>query len=373
MMKRYILFALALFLFAACSQQPTAVIEASIEGADQTQIVLRKLNFSKIQTIDTIQTAPDGTFTYKVKLSGANPGFYYLYHEGTKLASMVLLPKDKVIINADLNGNFTIEGSEESLLLQAIDTEFLKTSAQLSKLADKGLDGEDVGRDMGKAYIEYRKTALKHIFSNPHSITAATTLFQRFNENLPVFGEINDMFIFRQVYDSLKSVYPQSEYVVALKDEILARERTFELGEKLADAKEALFPDLEMPDNKGEMRLLSDFSGKVIILSFWSVAQDAHKMFNNDLVELYQKYHSDGLEVYQISLDIDKASWASIVRSQQLPWTSVNDGNGINSPAMSAYNVTQIPTFFVIGRDGAIAGKNLFEKKELEKVIKAQL
>jgi peroxiredoxin len=372
-MNRFFSFAFALLLFAACSQQPTAVIEASIEGADQAQIVLQKLNFSKIQVVDTIKTAPDGSFTYKVKLSSTSPGFYYLYHEGTKLASMVLLPKDKVTINADLNGNFTVTGSEESLLLQAIDKEFLKTSAQLSDLAGKSVDGEDVGLDMGRTYIEYRKTALKHIFGNPHSITAATTLFQRFNDNLPVFGEISDFFIFKQVYDSLKTVYPQSEYVLALKDEITARERAFELTNKLSNVQEALFPDLEMPDNNGDMKRLSDFTGNVIILSFWSVAQDAHKMFNNDLAELYQKYHSEGLEVYQVSLDIDKASWASIVRSQQLPWTSVNDGNGINSPSMTAYNITQIPTFFVIGRDGTIAGKDLFEKDKLEKVIKAQL
>ncbi len=372
-MKRYFSIALAALLFAACSQQPTAVIEASIEGADKAQIVLRKLNFSKIQVVDTITTAPDGSFTYKVKLSGTSPGFYYLYYEGTKLASMVLLPKDKVMLNADLEGNFTVTGSEESLLLQAIDQEFLKTSAQLSELADKSLSGEDVGLDMGKTYIEYRKTALKHIFGHPNSITAATTLFQRFNDNLPVFGEVSDFFIFKQVYDSLKVVYPHSEYVLALKDEIAARERAFELSNKFSNAKEALFPDLEMPDNNGEMKRLSDFTGKVIILSFWSVAQDAHKMFNNDLAELYQKYNSKGLEVYQVSLDIDKASWASIVRSQQLPWTSVNDGNGISSPAMTAYNITQLPTFFIIGRDGTIAGKDLFEKDELEKVIKAQL
>jgi len=372
-MKRFCSFAFALLLFAACSQRPTAVIEASIEGADEVQIVLQKLNFSKIQAVDTIKTAPDGSFKYKVKLPSTSPGFYYLYYEGTKLASMVLLPKDKVTIKADLEGNFTVEGSEESLLLQAIDKEFLQTSAQLSELADKSFEGEDVGLDMGRTYIEYRKTALKHIFGNPRSITAATTLFQRFNDNLPVFGEISDLFIFRQVYDSLKTVYPQSEYVLALKDEIVARERAFDLSHKLSNVQEALFPDLEMPDNNGEMQRLSDFTGKVIILSFWSVAQDAHKMFNNDLAELYQKYHSKGLEVYQISLDIDKASWASIVRSQQLPWTCVNDGNGINSPSMTAYNITRIPTFFVIGRDGTIAGKDLFEKDELEKVIKAQL
>ena len=40
---------------------------------------------------------------------------------------------------------------------------------------------------------------------------------------------------------------------------------------------------------------------------------------------------------------------------------------------MTAYNITRIPTFFIIGRDGTIAGKDLFEKDELEKVIKAQL
>ena len=91
---------------------------------------------------------------------------------------------------------------------------------------------------MGRTYIEY-KTALKHIFGNPRSITAATTLFQRFNDNLPVFGEISDLFIFRQVYDSLKTVYPRLN-MLALKDEIVARERAFDLSHKLSNVRGAL-------------------------------------------------------------------------------------------------------------------------------------
>ena len=128
-----------------------------------------------------------------------------------------------------------------------------------------------------------------------------------------------------------------------------------------------------LPDMEGQTRRLSELDGKVIVLSFWSVGQTEHKLFNVDLVDLYKKYHAQGLEVYQVSLDIDKGVWASTVRSQNLPWINVNDGLGVDSPAVATYNVTRIPTMFVIGRDGEILGTDVFEKDALEQIVRKAL
>jgi peroxiredoxin len=206
---------------------------------------------------------------------------------------------------------------------------------------------------------------------NPNSITSAVVLFQRFGENLPVFGEMSDVILFKRVYDSLQVVYPESEFMIALMDEINVREKMFEFENKLSSVSEISFPDLVLPDMNGNQSILSSLTGKVIILSFWSVAQTEHKMFNNELKELYSSYKDKGLEIYQVALDVDKPTWASAV--QNLPWINVNDGLGTASPSITAYNIKKIPSNFIIDRKGDIIARDIFEISKMKEIIKKAL
>ena len=378
-MKQWTIWAAALLMTASCAKGPEARIQATVENAKDATVVLQKLNYNRLQPVDTIKTDAAGQFNYKVKLTGNDPYFYYLYVNEKPVASMVLRPSDAVKITVPASGPFTIEGSEESTLFQQVNTSFAEASDQMAVLVNTLSEGsseaemKDVSRQMSKLYVDYKRQAIKHIVQHPHSITSAVVLFQKFSDEVPVFAQQSDAVIFRAVLDSLTPVYPKSEYIVALRDAVDVLQRDLDLAVRLGDVSVISFPELSMPDVDGEIRMLSELQGKVIILSFWSVGQTEHKMFNVDLMDLYQKYHDRGLEVYQVSLDIDKPSWASTVRSQSLPWISVNDGYGVQSPAVIAYNVGKIPSMFVIDRNGDFVGTDVFEKDALEQLIKKSL
>ena len=126
-----------------------------------------------------------------------------------------------------------------------------------------------------------------------------------------------------------------------------------------------------MTDINGEKHSLLDLQGKVILLSFWSTSQTEHKMFNNELLPVYEKYHDNGFEVYQVCLDVDKPTWASTVRSQNLPWISVNDGLGVMSSAISSYVIEYLPTMFIINKEGDIVAKDIFDANYLDGIIKS--
>jgi Peroxiredoxin len=377
-MKKILFMAALLAVAFSCSKTPTAIIDGSVAALKDSSVVLQKLNYNRLQVVDTIKTDAQGSFNSKVELTGSAPAFYYLYSGDSRLAGMILLPGDKVTVNVNPDGSYEIAGSEESARLKEIDEAFAVAKAQMDKLAKEAEEAADqasykaASEKMGKIYVDHKRSAIKHIFANPNSITAATILFEKFNE-LPVFNEMSDVIIFKQVRDSIKAVYPESEYLIALNDAIESREKLFSLSNKFSTLEVIDFPDLELPDINGEKQLLSKFGGKVIILSFWSVAQEEHKMFNNELMELYAKYHSAGLEIYQVSLDLDKPTWATVVKTQNIPWTSVNDGLGIQSPSLITYNVNHVPMMYVITRDGNIAGVDVFDKNELEKIIVSSL
>lgn len=379
-MKKLLLVGVIALIVCSCNNKPTASISATIIGAnDSTKLELKRYNVNKLQEVDTIITNAEGKFTYKVKLPNDSPNFYYLYFCDTPVAILVLLPGDNVELISDSLGLYNIVGSEESQLLLEANKEFSEASYALDELAAQAMEANDqakikeINTQMGRVYVNQKRNATRRVLANPGSITSATILFQKFNDNLLVFPEATDMILFQRVRDSLAVKYPHTEYLSILDNEIQKRKSIMDMTTKLSDAQTVGFPDLVMPDIDGEDRMLSESKGKVIILSFWSVSQNDHKMFNNDLVDIYNAYHDKGLEIFQIALDVDKPAWAATVKAQNLPWISVNDGYGTNSSSIIAYNIEKIPSMFIIDRGGDIVGKDIFDKQKLESAIKKLL
>ena len=79
---------------------------------------------------------------------------------------------------------------------------------------------------------------------------------------------------------------------------------------------------------------------------------------------LYEKYHSRGLEIYQISLDDDVHFWK--FSCDNLPWICVHETDG---SASRIYNVNALPTFFLVNRDNEIVTRSDFMEGSLEENI----
>ena len=378
-MKRLLLFLCCAALLAACDKTPTARISATLESAPDSSVVLQKLNYNRLVPVDTIKTDAQGRFDYKVKLTGNEPYFYYLYLGERPVAALVLLPDDRVTVTVPRTGDFTVEGSEESALLQEVSKRFTtaveEMNAVTASLDENSSESEVKAANaaLSKLFVDYKREAIKYVILHPRSITSAVVLFQRFNDSMPVFGEPTDAILLKTAQDSLTLVYPRAELVTALRDQVDMMSRSLELANRFGEVGVSSFPELVMPDVDGRMRKLSDLEGHVVVVSFWSVGQTDHKMFNVDLAEIYRKYHDQGLEVYQVSLDIDKPLWASTVRSQDLPWISVNDGYGVESSAVASYNIQSIPTMFVFDKKGELVGTDVFDKDALDLLIRKSL
>ena len=54
---------------------------------------------------------------------------------------------------------------------------------------------------------------------------------------------------------------------------------------------------------------------------------------------------SRGLEIYAVGLAADKTDWATVVKSQNLPWINVYDRTGVSTVN---YNLSDIPASFLI-------------------------
>ena len=128
--------------------------------------------------------------------------------------------------------------------------------------------------------------------------------------------------------------------------------------------------DITLPDNKGKLRKLSDLKGKVVLLDFHVFAADQSPARILQLRELYNKYHAQGLEIYQVSIDPDEHFWKQ--QTAALPWISVRDSEGLQSASLALYNVQGLPDFFLIDRGNNIVGRAA-NIKDLEQRIKSLL
>ncbi len=366
----------------SCSQNKTAVVEAAIDGADSKNIIVSQLSVNQLKFVDSVKTDNNGKMTAKIAINGEAPNFYYLSYNGRRLASMVLRPGDKVKVSADTLGrNVTIEGSEESALMQKYDLDlasailaFEASSAELGKAVEAN-DAElvqQLNSQLSKMYVKYKQDIIKSIMMNPYSLANVQALYQSIAPGLPVFGSENDRFIFQRVHDSLQTVYPNSVYVKSLQEQIKAVEDMKLLEGQFANAGETSFPNISLPDINAKNVDLTSLEGKPFVLMFWTMTDASQKMFNNDLIEIYNKYKASGLQVYQVSIDTDKTAWATVVKEQKLPWISVCDGKGIYSTAVSTYNVGSVPAVFVFDKNGDIVGtvRSQVNKQKVEELVK---
>ena len=375
--SKIIIFAAAMMVFAACGSK--AKIEGVVTDAPSSEVIVKLLNVNHYEVLDTVKTDASGKFSYKAEIKKGQPEFIYLFHKDTKVASLLLEAGDKVAVKADTLGKYTVEGSEESVKLAQVEKNYADALLRLTDLSSKaltatGAEADAARRQVGQEYINYYRSSVKYVMENSSSLTAVTVLFQNFGSDLPVFSQSTDAIHFTNVADSLELVYPDSRYVKALRSEAKRRMNYLELESRLNTAESIGYPDIELPDINANKVKLSEVDAKVVMVFFWTSADASQKMFNLDFLKnIYEDYHKKGLEIYQVSLDPDKALWARVMKEQKLPWINVCDSRGAASPYTLLYNIATVPAVYVISDgdlvDGSMADEKSF-RKTLEKLLK---
>ena len=375
--SKIIIFAAAMMAAAACGSN--ARIEGEVSDAPSSEVIVKLLNVNHYEILDTVKTDASGKFAYKVDIKKGQPEFIYVFYKDTKIASMLLEAGDKVSVAADTLGTYTVTGSEESVKLAQVEKDYADALLRMSDLSSQvmaatGADADALNRQIGQEYISYYRSRVRYVMENSRSLTVVPVLFQNFGSDLPVFAQSTDALHFSNVSDSLELVYPDSRYVKALRAEAKRRQGYMELEMRLNSAEAIGYPDIELPDVNANKVKLSDVDAKVVMVFFWSSADATQKMFNLDFLKsIYEDYHKKGLEIYQVSLDPDKAMWAKTVKGQNLPWINVCDSRGSASPYALLYNISSVPAAYVIADGELVDGEMSTEKsfrRRLEQLLK---
>ena len=146
--------------------------------------------------------------------------------------------------------------------------------------------------------------------------------------------------------------YPENPLVKQKMQEIQAATGPLAIG--------SVAPDMEYDNPEGKKMKLSDLRGKVVLIDFWASWCRPCRNENPNVVKLYQKYQAKGFDIYSVSLDRDKTSWINAIKSDNLTWENhVSDLKYWSSAGAKQYNVSSIPSTFLLDREGRIIAKNL--------------
>ncbi|MBX2933650.1 MAG: TlpA family protein disulfide reductase [Ferruginibacter sp.] len=134
---------------------------------------------------------------------------------------------------------------------------------------------------------------------------------------------------------------------------------------KIGDA----VPEIALPGTADSIIKLSSLSGKVVLVDFWASWCAPCRAANPFVQKLYKKYGKDGFEVFAVSLDVKKDAWIKAIKKDKLTYTLVYDKDGWRSKVAESFFVDQLPTNFLLDRQGKIVAINV-EGKEMFDMVK---
>ena len=136
--------------------------------------------------------------------------------------------------------------------------------------------------------------------------------------------------------------------------------KAFELSEKLTKSKiGSTVENFKGPQPDGTEIELYDHLGKITLIDFWAAWCKPCRLENPNIVSVYQDYRDKGFTVVGVSLDTSKSRWTQAIADDQLDWAQISHLQRFRGPIARSFNITAIPSSFLVDENGVIIAKNL--------------
>jgi peroxiredoxin/flavodoxin len=372
-------------ILAGCTNENKFSVEGRIEGAEQEKVYFKRLDVGQTQMLDSTRTDQDGEFEFSGETQ--YPKFYNIAMNG-KFATLLIKPGEEVKFDTHKDNfyEYTIKGSPGSRYVKRLESNLRKTKSQLDSLKNlyqQVQKKENSDQRIAEINEQYRRilnrqrdSSIAFIVNHLGSLASIMALYQKVDEETFVLYKNTDLQYIKLVSDSLKDKYPQSRHVKSLlanKEDLMKKYRNLKLQQTLSKyGEESNYPNIELPNLRGDTISLRDLDEKIILVSFWASWSNPSIQRNLELKPLYNRYHNKGFEIYQVSLDQEREEWQKAVNFDQLPWINVSSLNGLKTYAARIYNVQDLPTDFLIHQDRGVIAKNP-DKEELRRRLSIAL
>lgn len=373
---------IAAMTIASCNDNKFTV-EGQITNAKDSILYFENVGIESVNVLDSVKLGVNGDFSFSENATKA-PEFYRL-RIADQIINISIDSTETVNVKGEYPGmasNYTISGSENCEKIKELTLKQMDLQSRAIAIQKNTALGIDAANDsILKIIDEYKKDVkTNYIYKEPYKAYSYFALFQTLG-NWLIFNprtDKEDIKAFAAVATSWDTYYPHAERgqnlhniaIEGMKNQRIMAAKNQEFQIEASKVQESGVLDIALIDNKGSERHLTDLKGQVVLLDFHIFALEDSPARIIMLRELYNKYHAQGLEIYQVSLDSDEHFWKQ--QTAALPWISVRDADGVNSQRLVMYNIQAVPDLFIIDRGNNLV-KRAAQIKDLEAEIKKLL
>ena len=372
------------FISGSCSKEsgPTFTVKGNITNAAGREIGIYNIGAEGISALGTATLDESGAYEFKAP-SPEGFDFYLISVDSCGQAIFVVDSTETVTINADgkeFTSSYTADGNSENMRIKEIEELRNALDKQASTLAMSTSPAiAKTRKDIQTLVDDFKQNIMKqYIVTAPGSASAYYALTLSL-AGKPIFNPLTnrtDCKCFAAVATAYQQLHPGTKHTrhiteIAKKGlEATRPQQEIELEVEESSASIQSMFDIKLPTEKGDTVALSSLKGKVVLLDFTIYENTNLATRNMEFRKTYDKYRKQGLEIYQVSLDRREHFWQQ--SATNFPWICVRDSRGA---AARLYNVGEIPTYFLINRDGEVVLRNTQVKdlnKEIEKLLGAR-
>ena len=364
MIKKLFLILLPALLVSSCHRDEFH-IKGHIAGSEGKTLYFEAVQLTGTELLDSARLSADGTFSFAAPRT-PYPEFYRLRLDN----SYIHLAVDSTeTITVEIPGlpiaaDYRVSGSDESEKIRHIAAAGNALKGAIEKASRQRITSTDQQRRILEGLHDevrrYKESVIPYITDAPASPAAYFAIFQQVN-GLDIFDrtkreDYRYILTVANAYNTFMPESPRTQHLYRLALAILQNERDArqeaDKEPQIPVANEVSLIDIALPDLYGKIRRLSDLKGKVVLLDFSAYAGKYSPDYNRALAQLYKKYHRQGFEIYQVSIDPNENLWQ--VSADNLPWICVRDADTTRSRVALSYNVQSLPTAFLIDRQSVL-------------------
>ena len=379
-MKKSIFLLFILITIASCKQNNRFSVSGIVKDAGGEMLYLEHTGLLDTKTLDSVKLDEKGDYKFKSDRP-SYPDFYRLRLNNKIIAFSVDSCEDIFIEtkNTDFATQYDIKGSNASLNIQRLRISVMNIQRKANELRSDLSEQEKNDRIaiLEKDIEAHKEFARKLILQNPRSTAAYFAIYQKVNDTYLFSPYVKvDKPYCAAVATSYNAFMPEYERTKNLYSLVMDAIRTERKAKQDEAWSEVLanhgtgYIDIALNDKNDVQRKLSELEGKLVLIDFSAYEAEQSVNYTFALRELYNKYHTRGFEIFQISLDQNKMLWQESTKN--IPWICVRDENGPNTAYVASYNLSSIPTTFLMTKQGTIVARSLpFDqlKKEIEKSL----
>jgi len=379
-MKNALLILLIFVGLVSCNQNNRFSVSGTIKDAEGDMLYIEHTGLLKTTVLDSVKLNANGTFKFKAERP-AYPDFYRLRLKDKSIAFAVD-SCENINIEAKFENfasDYILTGSETSIQIQKLRKSLLNIQRKANALRSDQSTEDRIAKinDIEKDIEIHKEMARKLILQNPRSAAAYFAIYQKVNNTFlfspyiktdkPYCAAVATSYnAYMPEYERTKNLY--SLVMDAIRTERNAKQK--EAWNEVLEKEGTGYIDIALQDKNNVTRKLSDLEGKVVLIDFSAYQGEQSVDYTFSLRELYNKYHTRGFEIFQVSLDDNKQLWEQSVTN--IPWICVRDEKGPNTTVVTSYNISSLPTTFLMNKQGNIIARSLNYNelvKEIEKIL----